>query len=410
MGRIVTMLCLFGSLWSAAFSQTGFPVHVDTGYINVDGDGGKLYYEIAGEGENIVLIHDGPIHHEIWDEQFTVLAQDYRVIRYDRRGYGKSPAPRAAFSNIDDLHRLFHDLNIDQAVVFGMSAGGGVAMDFTLEYPEKVSALVLVGAVVSGYGYSSHMLTRGGRVPALGELLADPQKVIQYFGWEDPYQIYPENSEAKKRCYELLKANPQNARSEKYRYSRPPERPAVNFLSEIQVPSLVLVGEYDIPDVHAHSGAIEAGIPDTKREIIPNCGHLLPLEQPEAFNAAVFNFLSRIVFFEALNSGDIDGAVQYFRRMREAEPDIVLFEEVEMNAMGYRLLQNDDVKKAIEILKLNTMAYPNSGNVYDSLGEAYLKDGQRDLAIQNYRRALEINPRNTNAEQVLKELKEGKSP
>ena len=377
----------------------------DTGYIQVDGD--KLFYEAAGKGETIVLIHDGLIHHEIWDEQFPVFAKTHRVVRYDRRGYGKSSQPKAPFSNIEDLNQLFIQLNIDNAIVFGMSAGGALAIDFTLKYPEKVTGLVLVGAVVSGYGYSSHMLSRGGRIN-LAEMIADPDKLIKYFGWEDPYEIHTENIKAKEKCLKLLEAYPNNVSFERNRYVQPPDRPAVKFLSEIKVPALVLIGEFDIPDVHAHSGVIESGIANAKREIIFKCGHLIPLEQPEAFNITVSKFLDSIEFKSVLNSRGVDAAVQYFHQKRETEPGIILFEEIEMNALGYSYLQNGNIKDAINLFKINTIAYPKSWNVYDSLGEAYLKDGQKELAIKNYEKALELNPDNANAKQVLKELRQEK--
>lgn len=168
---------------------------------------------------------------------------------------------------------------------------------------------------------------------------------------------------------------------------------------------MVLVGEYDIPDVHAHSGVIEAGIPNAKREIIFKAGHLIPLEQPEAFNASVLIFLSSLEFFDILNSQGVDSAVQYFHKKRKNNPDIILFEEREMNLLGYRYLQNGKIKDAIELFKLNTIAYSNSWNVYDSLGEAYLHNGQKDLAIKNYKKSLELNPQNTNAQEKLRSIK-----
>ena len=378
-------------------------VEISSGYIDVDG--GRLFYEEAGVGECIVLLHDGTIHREIWDAQFPVLVRDYRVVRYDRRGYGKSTNPEAQYSNIDDLNRLFAQLRIDNAILFGMSAGGGICIDFTLKYPEKIKALVLVGAVVNGYGYSPHMLTRGGRLNSIADLFADREYFIRYIGWEDPYTIHPENVKAKERCLELLKANPINVSIEKYTLAKPADRLAAHFLSEIDVPTLVLVGEHDIPDVHAHSGVIEFGIPGATREIIPNCGHLIPLDQPDAFNAAVSNFLCHLEFIEILRTKGVDAAVEYFHEKRKSDPDIVVFGEGEMNGLGYQYLQNGDVKTAIELFGLNTIAYPNSANVYDSLGEAYLADGQKNMAIKNYKKSLELNPNNANAQKILKDLK-----
>ena len=91
------------------------------------------------------------------------------------------------------------------------------------------------------------------------------------------------------------------------------------------MPALILVGEYDIPDVQAHSGVIEAGIPNAKREIISNSGHLIPLEQPKAFNGAVKKFLADLRFYKVLNS---EAAVKYCHNEREIEPGIELFTKV----------------------------------------------------------------------------------
>ena len=228
------------------------------------------------------------VDREIWDEQFPVLTGNYRVVRYDRRTYGKSSDPQAPFSDIEDLNQIFIQLKIAKATVFGMSSGGALAIDFTLKHPEKVTALVLVGAVVNGYRYSDHMMTRGGHMKPQ-EVLSDPHKMIRYFGWEDPYEIYAENTKAKEKFVKLMEANIHPPQGDFY---QPADRPGARFLAEIKAPALVLVGEYDHPDVHAHAGVIEFGIPNARREIILKSGHLIPLEQPEAFNAAVARFLS----------------------------------------------------------------------------------------------------------------------
>jgi Tfp pilus assembly protein PilF len=77
-----------------------------------------------------------------------------------------------------------------------------------------------------------------------------------------------------------------------------------------------------------------------------------------------------------------------------------------MNALGYQYLQSGKVSEAIELFKLNVTAYPEAPNTYDSLGEAYMKHGDKDLAIKNYSRSLELNPDNTNAAEMLKRLEE----
>jgi len=183
---------------------------------------------------------------------------------------------------------LFIQLKIDKAIIFGMSSGGRLAIDFTLTYPEKVDGVVLVGAVVSGFGYTSHMDTRGGHFDP--RKITDPVKVHEYFIKDDPYEIYSENSAAKEKVMKLL---PNLARQNSVP-TQPAAKVAVRSLSEIKVPALILVGEYDHPDVHAHAGVIDAGIANSKREIISRSGHLIPIEQPALFNETVLNFLNQL--------------------------------------------------------------------------------------------------------------------
>ena len=84
---------------------------LEEGYIEVDH--GKLYCQLKGNGQQtIVFIHDGMVHHVVWDGQFDFFAEDYTVVRYDRRGYGRSPQPDTLYSNVEDLNRVFEQLDI----------------------------------------------------------------------------------------------------------------------------------------------------------------------------------------------------------------------------------------------------------------------------------------------------------
>jgi pimeloyl-ACP methyl ester carboxylesterase len=373
-----------------------------TGYIEVPD--GKLYYETTGSGdETVVLVHDGLVHGDIWDNQFPVFGERYRVIRYDRRGYGRSPKPEKPYSSVDDLLRVFAFLEIDRAVLVGMSAGGGLIVDFTLEYPDKVSALVVVGGVVSGFGYSDHMWTRGGRLTAAD--YSDPDKLLRYFTKEDPYEIAPQNVAVKEKLWLLMKDYPQNIDFTKNRLQTQPERQAIDILHEIQVPAFIVVGEFDIPDVFVHAGAIESGIPLAQKTIIRDAGHLVPLEQPESFNEQVFTFLGGAEFFRVLNTEGVTEAVQYFTDRRKDDNSWIPFTEARMNTLGYEYLLSGKIPEAIELFNLNVLVYPESANAYDSLGEAYAAGGDKELAIESYKKSLALNPDNNNARQKLEELK-----
>jgi len=105
-----------------------------------------------------------------------------------------------------------------------------------------------------------------------------------------------------------------------------------------------------------------------------------------------------------LNSSGMDAAVKQYHDLKAAAPATYNFDEPELNALGYQLIGAKRFKEAIRILQLNVEAYPNSSNVYDSLGEAYMDDGDKALAITNYQKALQINPKNRNSQAMLRKL------
>ena len=151
---------------------------------------------------------------------------------------------------------------------------------------------------------------------------------------------------------------------------------------------------------------INAGIPNSKREIISNAGHLIPFEQPEAFNASVFKFLNSMGFNNILLTQGVKAAALYFQNKHEIDSNYIPFEEGEMNTLAYSYLQQGKVDDAIALFIMNTVAFPSSANTYDSLAEAYMNAGNKELAIKNYEKSLELNPQNTNAVEQLKKLRE----
>jgi len=106
----------------------------------------------------------------------------------------------------------------------------------------------------------------------------------------------------------------------------------------------------------------------------------------------------------ALESGDVARAVAEYRELKRTRPDEYEFAEPELNTVGYTLLAQGRVTDAIEIFKLNVEMFPQGFNPYDSLAEAYMVHGDKELAIANYRKSLELNPKNTNATDQLKHL------
>lgn len=107
---------------------------------------------------------------------------------------------------------------------------------------------------------------------------------------------------------------------------------------------------------------------------------------------------------KTIQTGSVETVVKQYHELKKSRAGFYDWSETELNQLGYAVMDIRGAKDAIEIFKLNVAAYPDSANVYDSLGEAYLAAGERDLAIKNYRRSLKLNPNNTNAADVLKTL------
>jgi 3-oxoadipate enol-lactonase len=270
-----------------AASQSAAAAPASTGFIDVDG--GKLYYEESGRGgQTVVLIHDGVLDSAVWNDVWPEFCQHFHTIRYDRRGFGKSPAATSWYSEIDDLTALFHHLRLGRAALVGSSHGGQLAIDFALARPVLVQELVLVGPLLSGMPYTQYFLDRGKEAYGLLQK-GDVKGAISEWS-KDKFLIGPQNDGARRKLLELLTANPQDMTHEANDMIMAP-KPAIGRLNEIKVPALIITGAADIPDVQAHAGAIEAGIPSARRIVIDGVGHLLYLEKPDDFARLAINFL-----------------------------------------------------------------------------------------------------------------------
>ncbi|MGB7847396.1 MAG: alpha/beta hydrolase [Candidatus Acidiferrum sp.] len=253
----------------------------------VEVEGSKLYYEECGTGpEAVVLIHDGIAHSVVWDDVWPVFCKRFHTIRYDRRGYGRTPEATTWYSETEDLAALLRSRRVKSAILVGSSHGGELSIDFMLQHPRLVRQLVLVGAVLSGFPYTDHFLNRG-MVNSEPIEKGDVAKGLANWS-KDEYLLAPGHEMAQKRLLAILTANPQDMTHADFARAA---KPALSRLSEIRVPTLILVGEADIPDVHAHAGAIEAGIAGAKRVIVSDGGHLMYLEKPEEFSSAVISFI-----------------------------------------------------------------------------------------------------------------------
>ncbi len=113
--------------------------------------------------------------------------------------------------------------------------------------------------------------------------------------------------------------------------------------------------------------------------------------------------------FKTYEKSGLQAAVTQYRELKKSKPDNYDFSEPQLNSLGYQLLALSKTKDAIEIFKLNVEMFPDSFNAYDSLGEAYFADGDKDLALKNYRKSVEMNPENENGKNAIKRIESGET-
>jgi 3-oxoadipate enol-lactonase len=292
-------------------------------------EGGRVWYQTCGSGpKNIVLIHDGILHSASWDDVWPILCQDFHVVRYDRRGYGRSPATTVPYSPVADLEAVMQAAGLEHAVLVGSSAGAGLAVDFTLQHPAAVDRLVLSGPDVSGLAVSQYFIDQ---VTTLVQHLkkGDIDGALRSYRWA----FAPGHLTAQGQAVALLTSSPQDIPqdihdSDLVRHA-PPARPS---LPSIKAPTLILVGEYDIADVQGQAGALEALIPSSERIVVPDTGHLMYLEHPDVFAKLVAQFA---------NGGSVQGTSLASTQAAQVHNEIAMDTSAKQAFVGqYQLAPN----------------------------------------------------------------------
>ena len=245
--------------------------------------GASLYYEVSGSGVPVVLIHGLALDCRMWDDQIPVLRQAATVIRYDVRGFGRSSrADDVPYTHWDDLWRLLDELGVQAAVLVGLSMGGGIALKATIDAPSRVLALVLLDAVVDGVPWDDASVA-GMR--AIAEGLRSDGLTGAKAAWlrHDFFGPAGRSPELSARLAAMVEDYSGAA------WTRPdPHGPGPNVLrslSEIAVPTTVVVGELDVPCFRTMADVLASTIPGAQLIVVPNAGHMVNMEAPAAVNA-----------------------------------------------------------------------------------------------------------------------------
>jgi len=343
------------------------------------------YFAAAKPGPGVLLLHQCNRQRKVWDDLAARLAAaGLHVMTVDLRGYGDSSGTPVDKLTPEEIQVVFRDkmptdvetayqylvsqpgVSRDTIAAGGASCGVNQSVHVAANHPE-VKALVLLSEGTDAGG--RQFLRTSAKMPLFMAVADDDPDlgVTEIMQW-----LF------------TLSSNPVN---KFVRYS---------------------TGGHGVEMFDAHKelpGMIVAWVATTLKK------------RPSVVASVSAPVSAESNFFELIDHpGGVERAVQKYAEARKRDPKAVLFSEAVMNRIGYEHLQAGDNKGAVELMKLNTTAYPHSPNVYDSLSDAYLADGQKDLARQNAKKALELLPSDStdpedrrkaikdSAEQKLKQL------
>ena len=267
-----------------------------SGFVN--SGNARLYYETAGQGVPFVMVHAGVADSRQWNNEFAFFAQNYQVVRYDMRGYGKSEPVDGEFNHMDDLVAVLDALGLHEPlVIMGCSMGGGIAMDFVLTHPSRAKALIMVGSAPSGLELDVPAPAKFAEAEKAFEagdldLVCEIETQIWFDGaGRAPDQV---NQTMRKLLYEMNRQALTHEVKQLGKRLPNTQTPAFDRLGDLKIPVLIIVGAHDTPYILAAADYMVDRISSARKVIIEDAAHLPNMDHPEAFEATVANFLENI--------------------------------------------------------------------------------------------------------------------
>jgi pimeloyl-ACP methyl ester carboxylesterase len=271
----------------------------DRGFVPVTG--GRLSYEVTGEGPPLVLIHAGVANLRQWDPHVPAFAKRYRVIRYDTRGWGQSESEHVEFTNRGDLAAVLDYFDAPSAHVMGCSRSGSIALDFTVENPERVTSLTVVAGGVGGYdpGLPEEVNAPSEALDAASEEALNAKDWTRLADLETAFWVNGPGQPAD-RVDPALQATVHDWILTTYQAEKEegvPQRldpPAATRLDQLTMPLLVVIGELDEAYTNAACRYLAETVPGARLEVFEGAAHMMNLEQPDRFTRLVLDFLAEV--------------------------------------------------------------------------------------------------------------------
>lgn len=257
----------------------------------------ELWHQWAGEGEPpVLLVHAGICDCGMWDPQWESLPARHRTVRLDLRGYGHSELPPEGFSHAADVIELLDRLDLGPVALVGASFGGLVSLDVAVARPDLVQRLVLVAPAMPGHEWSA--LVR--------ESFAEEEDSLESGDLDGAVEVNLRTwVDGPGRSPEAVPAGLRSRVGEMQRRAFERQLPVWELaedvltvedlaerIGEIAVPTLVITGSEDVPDMEAIAARLGSEIAGARREVIAGAAHLPNLERPEEFDRLVLEFLA----------------------------------------------------------------------------------------------------------------------
>ncbi|HKQ18206.1 MAG TPA: alpha/beta hydrolase [Candidatus Eisenbacteria bacterium] len=257
-------------------------------------NGATFHTEVAGQGPGLVFIHAGVADCRMWDAEFAAFQSRFRAVRFDMRGFGRTPMPACKFSYHDDAASVMRASGVEKATLVGCSFGANVAVETCLAFPDLVERLVLIAPGL-GEGGDVQEIQRFDEAEEAalerGDLEGATELNLRL--WVDgPFRLPGEVAPDVRERVRVMQL-------ENFRIPMPDgiervrlEPSAGERLGEIAVPTLVVVGALDVPFLGGVAERIEREVPGARRVVIEGAAHMLNLEKPREFQRVLAEFLA----------------------------------------------------------------------------------------------------------------------
>lgn len=240
-----------------------------------------LWFDETGSGRPVVLLHEGVVDSRIWDRFLPHVRDHVRAIRYDQRGYGRSPAWDGPYSAVDDLVSVLDAAGVEQAALVGTSRGGGIAIQAALAHPERVSALVPTVSGLPGQRLeiegTPEQEARWEAAEAAGDAAALAELDLEIWA--------PMGVDEELRAMFLENAEASNA------HDPATDLPAVGRLGEITAPTLVVTAGRDVPAINELGEVLSREIRGARHAVIEEADHMIQWRAPQELAQLVLEFL-----------------------------------------------------------------------------------------------------------------------